>query len=518
MKSTIRPALATLLLLTVAPLAGCAAPDGAAGVPDDGVGESEDVAVAESALSGGDLGAFFANRQNKPAISIDRGVGTIPSVCPSGQTEIAGTCWPSLTGASCPAGKEMDTGLCYPVCPLGYEGVGPVCWIDSIGEEACAQLYDAGIAAGALAAHRARTFGVGVELDAGASVGWETGVYYGENGEYGCYTSSCSGAVTDIGVSAYVTFGDFTGVSALTGDGVDLSAGVGYGAAGFSESISLDENGNVVGFVQQVSLGAGVSPIALGASSCDTELTMLAGPGPHVADAPDGSPGNTFYRVAPDGTLQMSHQQANGTFDVINRNIGWGWGGQSKIFAAEGGHVYAIDGQGTLRHYHHDGAGDWDDWGTEFGWGWGGFTKVFAGRFGEIYAIDASGDLRLYRHDASLQFYGYSGTVIGSGWGFPVVFSGGHGALYAVDGNGNLLYYYHDDNGAWVLAGLQIGTGWDVFSTLGSTGNGEIYAVLPNGDLLFYRHDVDKVWLAGSGAQIGWGWQFDSHGLIPASY
>jgi hypothetical protein len=37
-----------------------------------------------------------------------RGVGTIPTTCPSG--------------------KVMDAGLCYPACGAGYYGVGPVCW------------------------------------------------------------------------------------------------------------------------------------------------------------------------------------------------------------------------------------------------------------------------------------------------------------------------------------------------------------------------------------------------------
>lgn len=31
----------------------------------------------------------------------------------------------------CPAGLEMDAGLCYPPCEAGYDGVGPVCWADT---------------------------------------------------------------------------------------------------------------------------------------------------------------------------------------------------------------------------------------------------------------------------------------------------------------------------------------------------------------------------------------------------
>jgi hypothetical protein len=31
-------------------------------------------------------------------------------------------------GTDCPAGRELDAGLCYPKCASGMKGVGPVCW------------------------------------------------------------------------------------------------------------------------------------------------------------------------------------------------------------------------------------------------------------------------------------------------------------------------------------------------------------------------------------------------------
>ena len=45
------------------------------------------------------------------------------------------TCWVKAYGrgvgkpiSSCPADKEKDGLLCYPLCRDGYNGVGPVCW------------------------------------------------------------------------------------------------------------------------------------------------------------------------------------------------------------------------------------------------------------------------------------------------------------------------------------------------------------------------------------------------------
>ncbi|MEZ4301266.1 MAG: hypothetical protein R3B70_40400 [Polyangiaceae bacterium] len=110
MKTMIHAALSSTFVLTAVLLGGCVAPDGAAGetdmdsdVVDSDVEMDEDLATASSALSDSQgLRSYSETQQNKPAISVDRGVGTIPSVCPSGQVEILGACRPSGVAASCP--------------------------------------------------------------------------------------------------------------------------------------------------------------------------------------------------------------------------------------------------------------------------------------------------------------------------------------------------------------------------------------------------------------------------------
>jgi hypothetical protein len=54
---------------------------------------------------------------------------------PSGSSAGASLCWrdssPRGAGVAptrCGGGKELDQGLCYPVCKAGFKGVGPVCW------------------------------------------------------------------------------------------------------------------------------------------------------------------------------------------------------------------------------------------------------------------------------------------------------------------------------------------------------------------------------------------------------
>jgi hypothetical protein len=47
--------------------------------------------------------------------------------------EAKGTRLFSTTPDSCPAHKsDLDAGLCYEPCEVGYHGVGPVCWADTV--------------------------------------------------------------------------------------------------------------------------------------------------------------------------------------------------------------------------------------------------------------------------------------------------------------------------------------------------------------------------------------------------
>jgi len=46
---------------------------------------------------------------------------------PRVETNTAGT-EASGFSCSCPAGQEMQGGLCYPLCKSGWNGEGPVCW------------------------------------------------------------------------------------------------------------------------------------------------------------------------------------------------------------------------------------------------------------------------------------------------------------------------------------------------------------------------------------------------------
>jgi hypothetical protein len=506
MRSTIESALQATLLLSTVLVTGCVTED--AGASDD----DEHVGIAESALTDSlGIGTFFQNRQNKPPLSWGRGAGTNP-VCPAGYTEILGNCvsWTDSFPASCPSGKEMDDGLCYQPCPLGYDGVGPVCWLDTIGTEACDALYSPVLAASAKIAHRTRTYGIGAGLALGASVSTEAGVYYGENGEYGCYTSVCYGAVTNIGLEVYASFGDFTGVAALTGDGFDLSLGVGYGVIGYTQSLSFDGGGNVVGFVQQGSLGLGLSPIAIGVSSCDATLTQRRGP---LALAV-GDDMNTNEMLTPGHAIWSSNGQYRLVYQTDGNLVLYRTSNGAALWALPISSPYA-PGNAIMQ--------------TD------GNLVVYAANGGVVWASNTSGSGHrlVVQNDGNVVMYRPNGTSVWStntmqypsgpaATGFDMypgeTLSPGH-SLFSSNGqyrlsyqtDGNLVLYRTSDNAVrWAththgtVPGVLImqsdgnlvlyrGTGGAIWSSSTNTGGSHL-DVQSDGNLVVYRPNGTPAW------------------------
>ena len=127
--------------------------------------------------------------------------------------------------------------------------------------------------------------------------------------------------------------------------------------------------------------------------------------------------------------------------------------------------------------------------------------------------------------NASKIFYGGGGrrSPVNSG-------SQADGVIYAITPHGRLQWYRddnrHGNNGpkaerGWAASsGNQIGIGWNGFTHVFSDGAGIIYAITPDGRLLWYRDDdrngnngpnAERGWAAGSGNQIGIGWNGFTH-------
>jgi hypothetical protein len=185
--------------------------------------------------------------------SYGRGVGEAPSICPGN--------------------KVMEAGLCYSSCDPGYEGVGSDCWVDSF-EGLCTGLYDATLAKAAVQDGSALTFGIGAGIASGGSLGFETGVAYGETGEFGCYVQTCAGVVTNVGISAWTTFGVMNEFSQVAGGSTVTFVGTSLGIVGASVGV-VSSGEEVQGVQDSLSLGVGLSPIDLGTQSCNATVTRI---------------------------------------------------------------------------------------------------------------------------------------------------------------------------------------------------------------------------------------------------
>ena len=212
--------------------------------------------------------------------------------------------------------------------------------------------------------------------------------------------------------------------------------------------------------------------------------------------------------------------------------------------------IYAITPDGRLLWYRDDdrhgknGPNAERGWaagsGNQIGKGWNGLKRVFSGGDGIIYAVTEDGRLLWFRDDDRQGYNGPnaergwaagSGNQIGKGWnGATHVFSDvPRGIIYAITEDGRLLWFRDDDrqgnNGpnaerGWAAgSGNQIHFGWYRFVHVCASG-GNIYAVTADGRLLWYRDDNGQGgndpggstgWAAGSGNQIGVGWDGITH-------
>jgi hypothetical protein len=208
---------------------------------------------------------------------------------------------------------------------------------------------------------------------------------------------------------------------------------------------------------------------------------------------------------------------------------------------SDNGVIYALANSGALLWYQDtkrdgtNGPNAESGWaansGSTIGTGWNEFKCILAGGAGIIYAIKVTGELLWYcdrKGDGTSDWDPNSGAQIGFGWDqFEHVFYGGQGIIYAVKPTGELLWYQDlkrdGTNGAggqtgWAAgSGNQIGVGWDAFDQVLSGDDGVIYVIKPTGELLWYQ-DVarngtngaggEAGWDPKSGSQIGFGWRF----------
>lgn len=197
--------------------------------------------------------------------------------CGDGLTCEAGThvCrTPGQINQACHATRPCAAGLyCQPVIHKCAPGE-----LDLTSAQLCSGLRVQELADAARGANVTMTYGAGGQSSAGASVSVETGVAYGNGGEFGCYATVCGGIQLDASINAYMalgiarSFADVSGVSFVTSQGVSTPF-IQIGP-GFTTAQVMDTRGSLTGTTNAVSFGIGVSPVPfqVGAMTCCTAV------------------------------------------------------------------------------------------------------------------------------------------------------------------------------------------------------------------------------------------------------
>ncbi|MEM7083940.1 MAG: LamG-like jellyroll fold domain-containing protein [Pseudomonadota bacterium] len=176
-----------------------------------------------------------------------------------------------VDGAVC-AISDIEAPLCYP---------DP--YLDSISTSQCEAFYSADAAA--------RYDGQNIVLSAGtgstASIlgrAESRGVVYGENGEFGCFSSMCEGIdIIEVSTELFFTSGAYTSFDGVGGRSVSLVIEADGPGSAFNVSYASvtaeDDPDTEIG--QERSFGTGIGldlfPIALGRYECETTLEQVYG-------------------------------------------------------------------------------------------------------------------------------------------------------------------------------------------------------------------------------------------------
>lgn len=369
------------------------------------------------------------------------------------------TCQPIGAGSFCAWGlKPCSAGYsCHPItstCMASSPQMGP--WSRAV----CTKVFDKRQARFAREQGMTFSYGVGASLEAGASGVLETGVVYGGQGQFGCYTTQCYGANFSSGASSYLTAAIYPDWGVVPGNSTTLAAGVGTGkwGVGFNASFawSFGEEGLYEGFSITLGGGPGLSPpVTLGGWRCFTTVATFDAP-EKVPPPPDKGQVRmvAFDPYAPpDAPLPI--RDTVGT--VITRSNVTGWGGNSlpnqvlgnlhRVFGGQGDQFYGIDGAGKLHRYylqgnawvHHLLGGDFRKYDAVFGG-----TRANPSAPAVIYARDPSQDNgRLVVFTVPTNGLSVSApTTKGKGWNtYGYVAGGWNGVVYALDKQHRLWAY-----------------------------------------------------------------------------
>ncbi|MEZ4331869.1 MAG: hypothetical protein R3F35_08935 [Myxococcota bacterium] len=184
----------------------------------------------------------------------------------------------------------------------------------AITEQQCRTLYSPGDSQLAQNAGTTMTYTAGNGASAVVAESQGFGFAYGQNGEYGCFTSFCYGVETDVTIGAFISvgeYGEFDSVNGLSwvnaqelgvpGDVLTFSFLQVYAREGL-----LPVGNGTIGLEESMTVGGGLnpSPFSAGTFHCATVLDPIYGFG------------GTDWSPPPPPTPEIGNDIVDGQFDV----------------------------------------------------------------------------------------------------------------------------------------------------------------------------------------------------------
>lgn len=187
---------------------------------------------------------------------------------------------PRKAGEPCSAGYGCVDGL---YCQSFLHKCVPKT-IDYNSNSPCGALRVQATAEDAKRANLTMSFSAGSAGGVGVFASYETGLVYGNKGEFGCFATACVGQQIDANISNYANFGiyndykNFEGFSIVTGGGADVP----FVELGFQTSQVWSSNipksandfakNQLIGTASGLSFGVGVNPVNVNYAYCVTEV------------------------------------------------------------------------------------------------------------------------------------------------------------------------------------------------------------------------------------------------------
>jgi hypothetical protein len=168
-------------------------------------------------------------------------------------------------------------------------------------DQTCLGFHSPALGRAAIDAGITMSYGFGSALAAGVAGSYQMGTVYGQDGSYGCFLSTCVGAIIDVQIGSFVCVGFYTSYADFDGPGIAIVEEAGEGLA-FSTSQVLGPSGALVGTEDCLSIQASLAPITAGVFDCDT-----------VVNAPSVSTPTTTSTTLPAGVTTTTATSTTST-------------------------------------------------------------------------------------------------------------------------------------------------------------------------------------------------------------